>query len=102
MPYSITHFLSYHKLYLIIGAVLLLLILLPTKEKLSAGTKKALYILAIIWLASFVFRVGTGSDITSMFQKEDNFYFEEEAKTSEIKGSPFNKYYSNDAGRQSQ
>ena len=101
MPYSITHFLSYHKIYLIVGAILLLLIMLPTKERVSAGTKKALYVLAVIWLAAFAFRVGTGSDISSMFQKDDEIHFEDEERTPGVKGSPFNKYYSNEAGRES-
>jgi hypothetical protein len=89
----------YYKFYLIVGALLLLLILLPTKEKMSPGTKKALYICGALWIICFGYKLTTGRDITRLFESRDSFHYESETKTSEIKGSPFNKYYSNEAGR---
>ena len=97
MKYDLIHFFTYNKVYLISGAFLLLLILLPTKEKISATTKKALYLGVIIWIICFAYRINTGQDITYLFNKSNDFG--NQSQPAGIKGSPFNKYYSNDAGR---
>jgi len=91
------HFFTYHKIYLFTGLALFLLIVLPTREKISSNTKKALYLAVIIWIICFAYRVNTGNDITSLFTTSDNFG--EESPPKRIEGGPFNKYYSNDAGR---
>jgi hypothetical protein len=91
------HFFKYNKIYLIIGVVLLILIILPTKEKISAKTQKALYLSIVIWIICFAYRIGTGEDIIYLFKNKNTW--ENENKPIELKGSPFNKYYSNDTGR---
>jgi hypothetical protein len=91
------HFFKYNKIYLIIGIVLLLLVILPTKEKISAKTQKALYLGIVIWIICFAYRISTGEDIIYLFK--NNNTWENDSKPIELKGSPFNKYYSNDAGR---
>ena len=97
---SLIHFFTYNKIYLITGVVLFLLIVIPTKEKLSPKTNKLLYIFVIIWIISFVYRINTGNDITYLFNNKDDIVFEESPSPS-IKKGPFSKYYSNDAGRES-
>lgn len=89
-------FFKYNKLYFFSGAILLILAFLPTKEKISSGTKKALYVCLIIWIICFAYRINTGRDIIYLFNK--NADFSSGSKTENIRG-PFNKYYSNDAGR---
>jgi hypothetical protein len=84
-------------MYLFTGAALLLLILLPTKEKISSKTQKALYLGVIIWIICFAYRVNTGNDITHLLNNSDDFG--NKKNPTKIEGSPFNKYYSNDAGR---
>jgi hypothetical protein len=96
MAYHLIHFFTYNKIYLISGAVLLFLIFLPTKEKISKNTRKALFVFLIIWIICFAYRMNTGKDIIYLFNKSDTFGNEPEP--AGIKG-PFNKYYSNDAGR---
>ncbi len=98
MEYLIRFF-AYNKMYLFTGAALLLLIIIPTKEKVSRGTRKALYVFAAIWIVSFAYRVSTGNDIVRLFKSRGDYHFENQAQKAEIKGSPFNKYYSNEAGR---
>ena len=93
------HFFTYNKIYLFTGILLLLLVVIPTKEKVSSNTKKALYVCVVIWIICFAYRVDTGNDITHLFKSSNNFG--DESQSTEIKGSPFNKYYSNDAGRKS-
>jgi len=92
------HFFTYNKIYLITGVVLFLLVVIPTKEKISPKTKKLLYIFVIIWIVCFAYRVNTGNDITNLFKSNDDFVVEESQPTT-IKKGPFSKYYSNDAGR---
>jgi hypothetical protein len=93
------HFFTYNKIYLFTGAVLLILIILPTKEKISPKTTKFLYLAVVIWIISFAYRVNTGQDIIYLFNNNDNTLTE--GQPNKIKG-PFNKYYSNEAGRKSQ
>jgi len=93
-------FFTYNKIYLFSGAALLLLIIIPTKEKVSSGTRKALYVFAVIWIICFAYRVSTSRDIIHLFKSGDDYAFESETKSPGVKGSPFNKYYSNEAGRQ--
>ena len=93
------HFFKYNKIYLITGVVLLIFIILPTKEKISAKSQKALYLGTVIWIICFAYRISTGEDIIYLF-KTDNSW-ENESKPIELENSPFNKYYSNDAGRKS-
>jgi len=92
-------FFTYNKIYLFSGIVLLVLVLFPTKEKLSANTRKTLYIAVLIWIICFAYRINTGRDIINLFKKSDSFGTKPEP--ARIEGSPFNKYYSNDAGRKS-
>ena len=91
------HFFTYNKVYLFTGATLILLVILPTKEKISSATQKALYLAVIIWIICFAYRMNTGNNITYMFNKTDDFG--NNRQPAKIEGSPFNKYYSNDAGR---
>jgi amino acid permease len=91
------HFFKYNKIYLITGIALLLLVIIPTKEKISAKTQKALYLGIVIWIICFAYRMSTGEDIIYLFKNKDTW--ENENKPIEFKSSPFNKYYSNDAGR---
>jgi hypothetical protein len=93
------HFFTYNKIYLFTGAALLLLVVIPTKEKVSSNTKKALYVFAVIWIICFAYRINTGNDITRLFKSSDDF--DNESQSKSVGGSPFNKYYSNDAGRKS-
>jgi len=90
-------FFTYNKVYLFTGIALLLLVIIPTKEKISSGTKKALYVFVVIWIACFVYRINTGNDIIHLFKNSNNF--DNGTQSREIEGSPFKKYYSNDAGR---
>jgi hypothetical protein len=92
------HFFIYHKIYLISGLILLCLLFIPTKEKISSGTKKILYLLMVIWLLSVALKFSTGNDVVDLFRNDTDFTSQEKGP-AEIKGSPFNKYYSNDAGR---
>jgi len=98
--YKLVHFFTYNKLYLITGVVLLGLFLLPTKEKISSSTRKLFYFAAVIWVICFAYRVNTGQDITYLFKKNNAAHdtFNPEAQPGKVTG-PFNKYYSNDAGR---
>ena len=96
MEYFILFF-KYNQLYFFSGAILLVLIFLPTKKKSSPKTQKALYVALAIWILCFAYRINTGQDIIYLFDKKDKFG--NQSKTSHIKGGPFNKYYSNDAGR---
>jgi len=91
------HFFTYNKMYLFSGAVLLLLVFLPTKERISSNTRKALFVFVIIWILCFAYRINTGNDIIYLFDKNDTFGNEREP--AGLGGGPFNKYYSNDAGR---
>ena len=93
------HFFKYNKIYLITGVVLLILVILPTKEKISAKSQKVLYLGVVIWIICFAYRISTGEDIIYLFKNKNTW--ESESKPIELKGSPFNKYYSNDAGRKS-
>ena len=94
----LVHLVAYNKIYLIIGAGLLLLLFLPTKEKISAGTQKALYVFLVIWIICFAYRINTGRNITHLFESRNN-YNSQKQDAPRVQGSPFNKYYSNDAGR---
>lgn len=76
---------------------MLLLVILPTKEKISPKSKKALYLVVVIWIICFTYRINTGQDIIHLFNKNDNFG--NERQPAGIADGPFNKYYSNDAGR---
>ena len=98
MEYKLVHFITYHRVYLFIGAALLLLAVLPTKGKISAGSRKALYLVLIIWLISFAYKISTGHDIVHLFHR-GNDEFGTSRQPARVKGGPFNKYYSNDAGR---
>ena len=90
------HFFTYNKIYLITGVVLLFLVIIPTKDKISPNTKKALYVFVVIWIICFAYRIDTGNDITYLFKSSNGF--DDGTQSTTIKG-PFNKYYSNDAGR---
>ena len=92
------HFIIYNKVYVISGLILLALLFVPTKERISSGTKKVLYLLLVAWILAFAYRIGTGDDIVHLFDK-DVYFVEENKPPAEIKGSPFQKYYSNDSGR---
>ena len=91
------HFFTYNKLYLFTGLALFLLVVLPTKGKVSTKTKKALYLGIAVWIICFAYRINTGQDIIQLFNKSDNFG--NEPRSTRIQGGPFNKYYSNEAGR---
>lgn len=91
-------FFKYNKLYFFSGAFLLLLTFLPTKEKISQGARKALYLGLVIWIICFAYRINTGKDIIYLFKKTDNYGSGSSSSSGKI-GGPFNKYYSNDAGR---
>ena len=93
------HFFKYNKIYLITGIALLLLVILPTKEKISGKTQKALYLGVVIWIICFAYRISTGHDILYLFRNKDNWG--NENRSIEIEASPFNKYYSNEVGRKS-
>lgn len=93
----LVHFFTNNKLYLFTGLALLLLVVLPTREKISSKTRRWLYAAVILWIICFSYRVNTGNDIISLFQKSDDFG--DESQPMQVKGGPFNKYYSNDAGR---
>ena len=94
----LVHFIIYHKIYIISGVVLLALLFVPTKERISSGTKNVLYLLLAAWFLAFAYRIGTGYDIIHLIKK-DAYFVEEHKPPAEIKGSPFQKYYSNEAGR---
>lgn len=100
MPYYLVHFIIYNKIYLLTGAILLFLAMLPGKEKISAHTQKIFYLLLIIWIISFAYRINTGQDITYLFNKEDNWG--SKSKPVQLEASPFHKYYANEAGRKAQ
>ena len=93
----IIHFAAYHKIYLLVGAVLLILIMMPAKGRVSGTAQKALYLLVIIWVVCFGYKIRTGNDVTSLMHKNDAF--NGESRPATVKGGPFNRYYSNDAGR---
>lgn len=93
------HFVALHKIYILAGALLLFLVLLPTKEKMSAKTQKALYLGLVIWIICFGYKLNTDQDIVHLFK--GNEVSGEEGRPTEIAGSPFNKYYTNEAGRKS-
>ena len=99
MVTDLTHFFTYNKIYLFTGVILFLLVIVPTKEKISSKTKKFLYVFIVLWIICFAYRINTGNDITGLFNSSNAFENENESK--QIKGSPFKKYYSNDAGRES-
>jgi hypothetical protein len=90
-------FFTYNKIYLLTGLPLLLLIVIPSKEKVSSATKKAAYVFAVIWIICFAYRINTGNDITHVFKSSNDF--NDETRSKQLKGGPFSKYYSNDAGR---
>jgi hypothetical protein len=92
-------FFKYNQLYFFSGTILLFLVLLPTKKKVSPKTQKTLYFALAIWVICFAYRINTGQDIIYLFEKKDNFG--NQSQPSQIKGGVFNKYYSNDAGRKS-
>jgi hypothetical protein len=92
-------FFKYNQLYFFTGAVLLFLVLFPTKKKASPKTQKALYLALAIWVICFAYRINTGQDIIYLFGKKD--IYGNQSQPPQIKGGPFNKYYSNDAGRKS-
>jgi hypothetical protein len=92
----LVHFFINNKIYLVTGIVLLILVFLPTKEKVSSKTQKLFYLAAIIWIICFAYRVTTGRDIISLFSTSNEFDIQ--AQPGNLKG-PFNKYYSNEAGR---
>ena len=93
-------FFTYNKIYLLTGLPLLLLVLIPAKEKASSATQKAAYVLAVIWIICFAYRINTGNDITYVFKSSNDFNdFDDETRSKQLKGGPFSKYYSNDAGR---
>lgn len=98
---SLVHFLTYHKIYVIAGAVLLLFAVVPTRNKISGKTQKALYVGIIIWIICFAYKINTGDDIIELFTKSDDAGMDGERSATGIEGGPFNKYYNNDAGRKS-
>jgi hypothetical protein len=51
----------------------------------------------IIWIICFAYRINSGKHFTDLFDRKDTFGDESEA--GRLKGGPFNKYYSNEAGR---
>jgi hypothetical protein len=77
-------FFTYNKLYLISGVLILLLIIIPTKEKISAGTKKALYVVAAIWIICFAYKVSTGRDIIYLFKGSNDYYYSEKQPSAPI------------------
>ena len=96
MNYYLIHFFIYNKIYLLTGALLLVLIILPTKERISAKTQKTLYLALFIWIISFAYRINTGQDIIYLLNNNGNLGNEHQPRKM---GGPFNKYYSNEAGR---
>lgn len=96
---ELIHFFTYNKIYLFTGIVLLLLVIIPTKEKISSKTKKIMYVFVVIWIIFFAYRINTGNDITHLFNSSNDF--DNESQPIKIKKGPFSKYYSNDAGRKS-
>ena len=94
---NLIHFFTYHKIYLLTGGVLLLFIMLPTRKKIPGKTQKALYLVILIWIICFAYKMNTGDDIIRLFAKGDDLGSEQ--NSTRIEGGPFNKYYSNDAGR---
>ena len=92
------HFFIYHKIYLISGIILLCFLFIPTKEKISSGTKKVLYLFLAVWFLSVALKFTTGNDVIDLF-RSDTDLFTQEKEPAKFEGSPFNKYYSNDAGR---
>jgi hypothetical protein len=92
----LVHFFINNKIYLLTGIVLLILVVLPTKEKVSFKTQKFFYIAAIIWIICFAYRVNTGRDIISLLSKSNDIDIQ--AQPGKLEG-PFSKYYSNEAGR---
>ena len=96
---DLIRFFTYNKIYLFTGAALLLLVFIPTKEKISSNTKKYLYVFVVIWIICFTYRINTGNNITYLFKSSNDF--DDESQSTTIKKGPFSKYYSNDAGRKS-
>ena len=76
---------------------MLLLVFIPAKEKIASKSKKFLYVCMVLWIICFTYRINTGNDITSLFNSSDDFADGSQPVTT--KKGPFNKYYSNDAGR---
>ena len=96
---DLIRFFTYNKIYLFTGAALLLLVIIPTKEKISSNTKKYLYVFVVIWIICFTYRINTGNNITYLFKSSNDF--DDESQSTTIKKGPFSKYYSNDVGRKS-
>ena len=96
---DLIRFFTYNKIYLFTGAALLLLVIIPTKEKISSNTKKYLYLFVVIWVICFTYRINTGNNITYLFKSSNDF--DDESQSIKIEKGPFSKYYSNDAGRKS-
>lgn len=96
---DLIRFFTYNKIYLFTGIILLLLVIIPTKEKISSNTKKYLYVFVVIWIICFTYRINTGNNITHLFNSSNDF--DDESQSTTIKKGPFSKYYSNDAGRKS-
>ena len=96
---DLIRFFTYNRIYLFTGIILLLLVIIPTKEKISSNTKKYLYLFVVIWVICFTYRINTGNNITYLFKSSNDF--DDESQSIEVKKGPFSKYYSNDAGRKS-
>jgi len=96
---DLIRFFTYNRIYLFTGIILLLLVIIPTKEKISSNTKKYLYVFVVIWIICFTYRINTGNNITYLFKSSNDF--DDESQSTTIKKGPFSKYYSNDAGRKS-
>ena len=96
---DLIRFFTYNKIYLFTGLILLLLVIIPTKEKISSNTKKYLYVFVVIWIICFTYRINTVNNITYLFKSSNDF--DDESQSTTIKKGPFSKYYSNDAGRKS-
>ena len=90
-------FFSYNKIYLITGVILLILSIMPTKERISSKNPIIFYLAVIIWIICFGYRFHTGQDVIHLFN-DNNDEFISEVQTHKLE-SPFQKYYSNDTGR---
>ena len=96
---DLIRFFTYNRIYLFTGIILLLLVIIPTKEKISSNTKKYLYVFVVIWIICFTYRINTGNNITYLFKSSNDF--DAESQSIKIRKGPFSKYYSNDVGRKS-